>query len=75
MPSVLPIHEESDKTVKVSNSDDFVAALKKAGEKNVTYERYTYGSGHHELFRPAKVLNPVLEEFFAKHLKPHSLNT
>lgn len=45
-PPLLLFHDESDKTVPIANSDDFVAALKTAGAKDLTYRRFTDGSGH-----------------------------
>jgi acetyl esterase/lipase len=65
-PPFLLFHEASDRTVAVSNSDDFVAALKKAGAKDISYRRYTDGSGHGVFARNAKETGPAMIQFFAR---------
>ncbi|MHC4116606.1 MAG: alpha/beta hydrolase fold domain-containing protein [Planctomycetota bacterium] len=68
-PPLLLVHEESDRTVPVSNSDDFVKALRDAGAKDVTYMRYTDGSGHGTFMANIKETGPAREKFFARTLK------
>jgi len=68
VPPFLLFHEESDRTVPVSNSDDFVAALKKAGAKNITYKRYTDGSGHGVFGKNAQETHPQMRKFFDENL-------
>ncbi len=65
-PPFLLFHEESDRTVNVSNSDDFVKALEKAGAKDVTYRRYTDGTGHGVFSRNIQETGPAMESFFAR---------
>ena len=67
-PPLLLFHEESDRTVPVSNSDDFVKALEKAGAKDVTYKRYTDGSGHGVFMKNHEETGPLMEKFFARTL-------
>jgi len=68
-PPLLLVHEESDRTVAVSNSDDFVKALREAGAKDVTYMRYTDGSGHGTFMANIKETGPAREKFFERTLK------
>jgi len=68
-PPFLLVHEESDRTVPVSNSDDFVKALRQAGAGDVTYMRYTDGSGHGTFMVNIKETGPARERFFARTLK------
>ncbi len=65
-PPFLLFHEASDRTVNVSNSDNFVEALRKAGAKDVTYRRFTDGSGHGVFTKNAKETGPEMEQFFAR---------
>ncbi len=65
-PPMLLVHEESDPVVPVSQSDDFVKALKEAGAKDITYRRYTDGSGHGAFFRNKEETGPAMETFFAR---------
>ncbi len=71
-PPLLLVHEESDRTVAVSNSDDFVKALRDAGAKDVTYMRYTDGSGHGTFMANIKETGPARERFFERTLKGRS---
>ena len=68
-PPLLLFHEASDRTVNVSNSDELVAALKKAGAKDVTYQRYTDGSGHGVFRTNLKETGPAMESFFDRTLR------
>jgi len=65
-PPFLLFHEASDGTVNVSNSDDFVEALRQVGAKDVTYKRYTDGSGHGVFIRNTQETAPAMEQFFAR---------
>ncbi len=65
VPPFFLVHEESDRTVNVSNSDDFVAALQKAGANDITYKRYTDGSGHGVFVANIAETGPAMEAFFA----------
>ena len=67
-PPFLLIHEESDRVVPVSNSDDFVKALREAGAKDVTYMRYEDGSGHGVFARNIEETGPAREAFFERTL-------
>lgn len=67
-PPFLLVHEESDKTVPVSNSDDFVKAMKEAGARDITYKRYTDGSGHGVFQRNIDETGPLMEAFFKRVL-------
>ncbi|MHC4997149.1 MAG: alpha/beta hydrolase fold domain-containing protein [Planctomycetota bacterium] len=68
-PPFLLFHEESDRTVPVSNSDDFVKALKEAGAMDITYMRYTDGSGHGVFSANKEETFPALEKFFTRTLE------
>lgn len=68
VPPFLLIHEESDRTVPVSNSDNFVKALKEAGAKDINYIRLTDGSGHGAFRRNIKTTGPAREAFFKRTL-------
>jgi len=68
-PPFLLFHDEADKTVPVSHSDDFAKALKEAGAKDVTYKRYTNNSGHGVFNRNSKETYPEMERFFARTLR------
>ena len=65
-PPMLLVHEESDRVVPISNSDDFVKALKESAAKDINYKRYTDGSGHAVFLRNAKETAPAMEAFFAR---------
>lgn len=67
-PPFLLVHEESDKTVDVSNSDDFVKAMKSAGAKDINYMRYTDGTGHGVFGANKDETWPAMEKFFARVL-------
>ena len=69
VPPFLLVHEESDRTVPVSNSDDFVKALREAGAKDVTYMRYKDGSGHGTFMANIKETGPAREKFFERTLR------
>jgi len=69
---VPPIHilqEASDQKVPVVNTDDFVKALREAGAKDVTYKRYTDGSGHGVFVKHIEETRPAREAFFARTLR------
>jgi len=68
-PPFLLIHEKSDRVVPVSNSDDFVKALRKAGAKDITYMRYEDGSGHGVFARNIQETGPAREAFFERTLR------
>jgi len=68
-PPFLVIHEESDRTVGVYHSDNFVKALREAGAKDVTYMRFEDGSGHGMFSRNIDQTAPAREAFFARTLK------
>ena len=67
-PPFLLFHEVSDRVVNVSNSDDLVAALRAAGAEDVTYERYTDGSGHGVFRANFEETGPEMARFFARTL-------
>ncbi|MCP4610218.1 MAG: alpha/beta hydrolase fold domain-containing protein [Planctomycetes bacterium] len=67
-PPFLLFHEESDSTVNVSNSDNFVEAMKEAGAKDITYHRYTDGTGHGVFQRNIDKTGPLMEAFFKRTL-------
>lgn len=69
VPPMFLVHEESDPVVPVSQSDDFVKALKEVGAQDITYKRYNDGSGHGAFFRNIKETGPAMEAFFARELK------
>ncbi len=68
-PPFLLMHDVSDKTVPVQQSDDFVAALKKAGAKDVTYMRLDKGYGHGVFTKGGQETRQAMEAFFARTLK------
>lgn len=68
-PPFLIVHEESDRLVAVRQADEFVEALRKAGAKDVTYMRYTDGSGHGVFGANIKETGPAREAFFERTLK------
>ena len=61
-------HGESEPLGRVSQSDDFGKALTEAGAKDITYKRYTAGSGHGAFFRNIEETGPAMEAFFARTL-------
>jgi acetyl esterase/lipase len=65
-PPFLLFHEESDRTVDIGNSDDFVKALEEAGATDVTYKRYTDGSGHGVFRKNIEETGAAMEKFFAR---------
>jgi len=65
-PPMLLVHEESDRTVSVEDSDVFTKALEAAGAPDITYMRYTDGSGHSVFGRNLKETGPAMEAFFAR---------
>ena len=67
-PPFLLVHEESDRTVAVSNSDEFVQAMKAAGATDITYMRYTDGSGHGVFGANKDETWPAMEAFFKRIL-------
>ncbi len=67
-PPFLLVHEESDRTVGVHQSDSFVKALREAGAKDITYMRYTDGSGHGVFGARIAETGPAREAFFARTL-------
>jgi hypothetical protein len=52
----------------VSNSDDFVKAMKEAGAKDITYHRYDDGSGHGVFQKNIDKNGPLMETFFKRTL-------
>ncbi len=68
-PPFLLVHEESDRLVAVRQADEFVKALREAGAKDVTYMRYTDGSGHGVFAANIKETGPAREAFFERTLK------
>lgn len=69
-PPFLLFHEISDSTVAVSNSDDFVKAMKEAGAKDITYHRWEDGTGHGVYGRNKEKTWPMTEAFFLRTLSP-----
>ena len=67
-PPFLLFHEASDRTVNISNSDDLVTALKEAGAVDVTYKRYSDGSGHGVFRTNIAETAPETRRFFARTL-------
>ncbi|MGI9473276.1 MAG: alpha/beta hydrolase fold domain-containing protein, partial [Rubripirellula sp.] len=67
-PPFLLFHEESDRTVPIENSDEFVAALKAAGASDVTYRRMTDGSGHGVFQKNLKQSSEDMAAFFDRAL-------
>ena len=68
-PPFLLIHGDADRTVGVYQSDSLVKALREAGAKDVTYMRYTDGSGHGVFGAKIAETGPAREAFFARTLK------
>ncbi|MHC4567984.1 MAG: alpha/beta fold hydrolase, partial [Planctomycetota bacterium] len=67
-PPFLLVHADADRTVGVYQSDNFVKALREAGAKDVTYMRYTDGSGHGVFGAKIAQTGPAREKFFARTL-------
>lgn len=67
-PPFLLVHEASDRTVNVSQSDQLVEALKKAGATDVTYMRYEDGTGHGTFNANQKETKPAMRKFFDRVL-------
>lgn len=68
-PPFLLIHDESDKTVSVEQSKTFVAALKKAGAKDVTFKLYDNQSGHGVMQKNIAETGPLRAAFFDRTLR------
>jgi dipeptidyl aminopeptidase/acylaminoacyl peptidase len=68
-PPFLLFHEVSDGTVGVYQSDKLVEALKAAGAKDISYERYEDGSGHGVFMKNINKTGPLREAFFDRVLK------
>ncbi|MCK5175762.1 MAG: alpha/beta hydrolase fold domain-containing protein, partial [Planctomycetes bacterium] len=68
VPPMLFVHDDSDSTVPVWHSDEFVEALNAAGAKDVTYMRYDNGSGHGVFGRNIAETGPAREAFFERTL-------
>jgi len=62
-PSFLIIHGNADRTVSVSQSDEFAKALWQAGAKDVTYLRID-GAGHGAFEQHIEKTGPAREAFF-----------
>lgn len=73
-PPFLLFHEVSDKTVAIRNSDDFVAALEKAGAPDVTYRRLSDGSGHGVFQKNLKQHSREMAEFFDRTLRDSTVD-
>jgi acetyl esterase/lipase len=67
-PPFLVIHGIADNTVPLSQAEKLVAALKKAGAKDVTFKTYD-GAGHGVFTQHADETGPMMEAFFARTLK------
>ena len=67
-PPFLLFHEQSDRTVQVSNSDDFVKAMKAVGAEDIAYHRYTDGTGHGVFQKNISETGPLMEAFFERTL-------
>ena len=67
-PPMLFVHDNSDSTVPVWHSDEFVEALRDAGAKDVTYMRYDNASGHGVFGRNIAETGPAREAFFERTL-------
>jgi acetyl esterase/lipase len=71
-PPFLLVHEESDRLVGVHQADAFVKALREIGARDVTYMRYTDGSGHGVFSTNIKETGPAREVFFERTLRKKS---
>ena len=65
-PPFLILHGDKDNVVPIGQSELLQAALKKAGVDSTFF--VVKGAGHD--FRNRPDLDPIVSEFFAKHLKP-----
>ena len=72
-PPFLVIHGIADTTVPLSQAEKLVAALKKAGAKDVTFKMYD-GAGHSVFTQHAEETGPMMEAFFARTLKTPQAN-
>ncbi|UCC97352.1 MAG: alpha/beta hydrolase [Phycisphaerales bacterium] len=68
-PPFLLVHEESDRLVGIHQADEFVKALREAGAADVTYMRYTNGSGHGVFSANIKETGPARQAFFERTLR------
>jgi acetyl esterase/lipase len=68
-PSFLIIHETSDESVSVKQSDTFYKALKEAGAKDITFMRFDEGLGHGVFWEIIEETGPAMEKFFQRTLK------
>ncbi|MEL7496381.1 MAG: alpha/beta hydrolase fold domain-containing protein [Planctomycetota bacterium] len=68
-PPILLFHDESDTTVSAEQSKIFVAALKKAGAKDITFKLYDNKSGHGVFNKNFKETGPMRAAFFERTLK------
>lgn len=66
-PPFLLIQGTSDNTVNVNHGDTFVATMKKAGAKDVTYIRID-DAGHGVFNQHAERTKPAMSDFFARTL-------
>jgi acetyl esterase/lipase len=69
VPPMLLVHEASDKTVGVYQSDTFIQALREVGAKDINYILFGDGTGHGTFRRNISVTEPAREAFFARTLK------
>lgn len=67
-PPMLLVHEVSDATVSVKQSDELVAALKKVGAADVEYQRFEDGSGHGVFQHNIATTEPARARFFERTL-------
>ena len=66
-PPMLVMHGVLDPFVDVSQADQFVAALKSVGARDVTYYR-SDEAGHAVFLRDQTQTFPMMEDFFARTL-------
>ena len=66
VPPIQLIHGAKDEIVKIDSTDDFVAAMKKAGAE-IDYLRFA-DVGHAVMGQEARKTNPALLTFFETHL-------
>ena len=67
-PPFLLIHGTADKTVDVAHSDRFLAAMQKAGAKDITLLRIER-AGHGVFVQQAAKTKPAMEAFFRRTLR------
>ncbi len=67
-PPFLLIHGTADRTVNVKHADTFVAALKKAGARDVTFIRID-DAGHGVFNQHTDRTKPAMEKFFNRTLR------